>query len=111
IEGHACVRALPTMDEFNERESAARTGFGRPGYPEQYHAVRPRLPRAVADLLCQYARCQRPWAVVDLGSGTGLSTQVWLDRAEAVVGIEPLEAMLEIARANVSGANVHWRQG
>lgn len=99
------------MDDFDERKNAERTGFGRPGYPEQYHAVRPRLPRAVADLLCQYARCQQPGVVVDLGCGTGLSTQVWIDRAEAVVGIEPLEAMLEIARANVRGANVRWLHG
>jgi ubiquinone/menaquinone biosynthesis C-methylase UbiE len=99
------------MDEFDERENAERTGFGRPGYPQQYHAVRPRLPVAVADLLCQYARCQRPRLVVDLGCGTGLSTQVWIDRAETVVGIEPLAPMLALARASVRGANVRWLHG
>lgn len=31
-----------------------------------------------------------------------------MGRAEAVVGIEPLEPMLEIARADVRGGNVRW---
>jgi SAM-dependent methyltransferase len=38
--------------------------------------------------------------VVDLGSGTGLSTLVWAGRADAVVGIEPNDDMREVAEGH-----------
>lgn len=44
------------------------------------------------------ARTERPRLVVDLGSGTGLSTRVWAARADEVVGVEPNPAMLAHAR-------------
>src|SRR5262245_33024943 len=95
---------------FDARENVERTGFGRPGFAEQYHAVRPFPPEVGVDLLTQYARCVRPQLVVDLGCGTGLSTQLWIDRAESVVGIEPLAAMLAVARQSIRAENVEWRQ-
>ena len=49
------------------------------------------------DLLCRYARAERPELIVDLGCGTGLSTRAWSERAERVVGIEPNPAMLAAA--------------
>jgi hypothetical protein len=39
---------------FHAGENVERSGFGRPGFAEQYHAVRPRLPAALVDLLTQY---------------------------------------------------------
>jgi SAM-dependent methyltransferase len=101
------------MEEHNffaAAENVERSGFGRPGFAEQYHAVREYPPAVVVDLLTQYARCVRPRLVVDLGCGTGLSTQLWVDRAEAVIGIEPLGAMLAVARVSVRAVNVGWRQ-
>ncbi|MBD0338714.1 MAG: class I SAM-dependent methyltransferase [Thermoleophilia bacterium] len=41
----------------------------------------------------------RPALVVDLGSGTGLSTRAWLGRAERVVGAEPDADMRTVAEA------------
>jgi SAM-dependent methyltransferase len=49
------------------------------------------------DVLCRYARVERPRLVVDLGCGTGLSTRAWSGRAERIVGIEPNPAMLAVA--------------
>ena len=46
----------------------------------------------------------RPRLVVDLGSGTGLSTRVWADRADEVVGVEASPEMREQAeRCDASG--------
>src|SRR5437870_3530266 len=45
-------------------------------------------PTRVA-IVNRLAGVERPRLVVDLGSGTGLSTNVWSDRADEVVGIEP----------------------
>jgi ubiquinone/menaquinone biosynthesis C-methylase UbiE len=54
-----------------------------------YDAARPSTPAVLLDLLPQLAGVQRPQMVVDLGSGTGLSTFAWAERADVVVGIEP----------------------
>ena len=51
---------------------------------------------------------ERPRLVVDLGSGTGLSTRVWADRAEEVVGIEPNARMAEQARLVTRAPNVRY---
>jgi SAM-dependent methyltransferase len=86
---------------FDPVDNLVRTGFGRPGFAEDYDAVRPGTPAALVDLLCQYARVERPRLVVDLGCGTGLSTEPWAARAERVVGVEPLPEMLAIARGRL----------
>jgi predicted RNA methylase len=43
--------------------------------------------------------------VVDLGSGTGLSTGIWAAHAERVVGIEPLDEMRQVAEATTTAPN------
>src|SRR5579859_3330170 len=56
----------------------------------------------------------RPQLVVDLGSGTGLSTFVWAERAAQVVGIEPNAEMRHLAekkRAQLGVANLRFQAG
>ena len=61
--------------------------------------------------MTRYAGVERPALVVDLGSGTGFSAEVWADRAQRVVGVEPNPAMREVAAArapaNVSYVGTH----
>src|SRR5437764_8335768 len=59
------------------------------GVADAYDAYRPHTPAVLLDLLPQLAGIQRPQLVVDLGSGTGLSTFDWVGRADAVIGVEP----------------------
>jgi SAM-dependent methyltransferase len=75
-------------------ELIARSGYDRPGFAAQYDRFRPHTPPALLEVLCRFARVERPALVVDLGCGTGLSTRVWSGVAERVVGIEPNPAML-----------------
>jgi protein-tyrosine-phosphatase/ubiquinone/menaquinone biosynthesis C-methylase UbiE len=75
------------------------SGYLRQGFAECYDAYRPRPPAALFDLLCRYARAEPPALVVDLGSGTGLSAEVWAGRAQRVVGVEPNPAMRDVAAA------------
>lgn len=82
--------------EFS-RALIERSGYDRAGFAARYDRHRPRPPAVLLDVLCRYARVERPTLVVDLGCGTGLSTRVWSERAERVVGIEPNPAMLAAA--------------
>ncbi len=79
------------------KELIARSGYDRPGFATRYDRFRPRTPQALVEVLCRYARVERPALVVDLGCGTGLSTRIWSGVAEHVVGIEPNAAMLVAA--------------
>jgi protein-L-isoaspartate O-methyltransferase len=46
--------------------------------------------------------------VADLGSGTGLSTAVWADRAQQVIGLEPLEATRRAADQTLDRTGRPW---
>ncbi|MBF6589579.1 MAG: methyltransferase domain-containing protein [Ktedonobacterales bacterium] len=85
---------------FDTRDEDASIGIWT-GAAASYDAWRPHPPRALLDLLARLAGVARPRLVVDLGSGTGLSTVLWAERAEEVVGIEPNDDMraTAIARA------------
>lgn len=68
------------------------------GFADVYDTVRPEPPAALGRLLCAYAGTARP-AVVDLGSGTGLSSR-WASRwAASVVGVEPNDDMRAVAES------------
>jgi SAM-dependent methyltransferase len=88
-------------------ELIASSGYDRPGFAALYDRFRPRTPRALLEVLCRYARVERPALVVDLGCGTGLSTRAWSGVAEHVVGIEPNSAMLA---ATEGGTGVEYRE-
>jgi ubiquinone/menaquinone biosynthesis C-methylase UbiE len=82
------------------------------GVAGSYDAYRPRTPAVLLDLLPQLAGTQRPQLVVDLGSGTGLSTYAWSARADAVIGVEPNEDMRRQAEAKRgSETNVTFVEG
>ncbi|MDR1465335.1 MAG: class I SAM-dependent methyltransferase [Oscillospiraceae bacterium] len=68
-----------------------------------YDRTRPACPAQAADLLLRYLRRQ-PQTVVDLGCGTGLSTLIWADRARCVIGVEPSEGMLTLAKQTAERA-------
>jgi SAM-dependent methyltransferase len=84
------------VSDFSRR-LITTSGYAREGFAAQYDRFRPRVPRALLDLLCRYARVEQPALVVDLGCGTGLSTRAWSDVAARVVGIEPNPAMIAVA--------------
>ena len=67
------------------------------------------------DLLTQLIRLPHPTLVVDLGSGTGLSTAIWGGRAERVIGIEPNADMRQEATRKIKGysyaTHIEYREG
>jgi ubiquinone/menaquinone biosynthesis C-methylase UbiE len=80
-----------------------------------YDRARPTPPPALLDLLTQLISMPHPALVVDLGSGTGLSTAIWGERAEQVIGIEPNTDMRKEAVRKVEDhpkvAHIEYREG
>jgi SAM-dependent methyltransferase len=99
------------MPDDSKRVAANVERFS--GFADVYDRYRPQPPPVIVDLLAQLAQSDRP-AVVDLGSGTGLSSLLWADRAATVTGVEPNPDMRAQAerRAAASGAsNVRFVEG
>ncbi len=85
-----------------------RSGFDSEDFTACYDAFRPAPPSALVDLLCLVAQAERLRLVVDLGAGTGLSTRVWADRADEVVGVEANPQMGERAAQATAAPNVRY---
>jgi ubiquinone/menaquinone biosynthesis C-methylase UbiE len=85
------------------------------GKASSYDRARPTPPPALLDLLTQLIDMPHPSLVVDLGSGTGLSTAIWGERAERVIGIEPNADMRKEAARKVEDhqnkAHIEYREG
>ncbi len=85
------------------------------GKASSYDRVRPAPPPALLDLLTQLIDTSRPALVVDVGSGTGLSTAIWGERAERVIGIEPNADMRKEAAHNIENhpyaSHIEYREG
>jgi SAM-dependent methyltransferase len=97
------------MSEFS-LEAIEQSGYSRKGFADLYDAHRPEPPDVLLDTLAGYAGggLRR---VVDLGSGTGLSTRVWGPRAEEVIGVEANPAMLAVAEKRPSPPKVSYVEG
>lgn len=81
------------------------------GFAKDYDAVRPRPPAVLIDVLTTIGGVARPALVVDIGSGTGISTRIWADRADRVIGIEPNTDMRRQALAATSAPNILYLAG
>jgi ubiquinone/menaquinone biosynthesis C-methylase UbiE len=81
----------------------------------KYDRTRPTPPPALLDLLTQLIHTPHPALVVDLGSGTGLSTAIWGERAQQVIGIEPNADMRAQAVRKIAhhpyAAQIEYREG
>jgi SAM-dependent methyltransferase len=97
------------IEHYTERLLGA-SGYARTGFAHGYDSHRPSTPPALLDILCLEAQVERPHFVVDLGSGTGLSTRVWAARADEVVGVEASPEMRSEAEEATSAANVRFAQ-
>ena len=85
------------------------------GFADIYDQHRPQLPSVIGDILSQLAGLQRPVRVVDIASGTGLSTRLWKGREATVLGIEPSPDMRAIAESlkadDDTQSNISFQEG
>ncbi|MFR8012375.1 MAG: class I SAM-dependent methyltransferase [Clostridia bacterium] len=67
------------------------------GFAGVYDQARPKMPHDPIEIICRYLG-RKPELAVDLGCGTGLSTQAWHGNCGRVIGVEPSGDMLAVAR-------------
>jgi SAM-dependent methyltransferase len=79
------------------------------GFADLYDANRPSPPAALGPLLACYANVERP-AVVDIGSGTGLSSRWAATWAASVTAVEPNAEMRRVAESHPA-AGVQYLAG
>jgi len=79
------------------------------GFADLYASVRPRPPTKVTEIALGILGRSSVDQVVDLGSGTGLSTSIWQDLAETLVGIEPTSDMRN--QAHTDFPNIRFQDG
>ncbi len=81
------------------------------GLALRYDSSRPPLPDACIELVCDAAGVRSPSLVVDLGSGTGLSSRPWVGRADRIVGVEPNDELRALAEARGGGHELSYASG
>lgn len=70
-------------------------------FADIYEKARPAVPMYPIKTICSYLG-KEPKVVVDLGCGTALSTIIWTSASDNVVGVEPSEDMIAVAREKSS---------
>jgi ubiquinone/menaquinone biosynthesis C-methylase UbiE len=83
------------------------------GFADVYDMHRPKPPEIIVELLTQICAKPHP-VVVDLGSGTGLSSLLWTRVATEVIGVEPnadMRAQAERRAAQSNARNVRFAYG
>ena len=79
--------------EMNKIDHQRFTGFAT-----LYNSSRPKPPQKIVDIILGYRSGERINRIVDMGSGTGLSTAIWEEAADEIIGIEPTPDMRHLAQ-------------
>jgi SAM-dependent methyltransferase len=70
---------------------------------EDYVKYRPHYPEAIVGYLRDVYRLDPGWVVADVGSGTGISSELFLHKGNRVYGVEPNREMREKAEKLLAG--------
>ena len=71
------------------------------GFANDYDKFRPQTPQMIIEILTKYLE-RKPSTVVDLGCGTGLSSFVWKNNADRIIGVEPNDDMRTKAQVKLN---------
>ena len=80
------------------------------GFSELYHNCRPIPPDVITKIILTWLK-REPKIVVDIGSGTGLSTKIWDGIAKKIIGIEPNDDMRATAERFSKSNNIIYKKG
>lgn len=91
------INSLITDSKLNDVQDDKINSSRFSGFVKLYENSRPTIPEQACDIVLNYLG-HKPLQIVDLGCGTGLSTLAWSGKCEKIIGIEPNEEMLSVAR-------------
>lgn len=78
---------------------------------ENYVLYRPHYPKEVICFLNTQIKLNSQWVIADVGSGTGISSEIFIENGNKVYGIEPNEKMRSAAeikfQKNLNFISVH----
>lgn len=75
---------------------------------EGYDKYRIVPPDDLLFSLIKLSKKNKPSYVVDLGCGTGLSTRIWADHADKIIGVDPSEDMIKEAKKHTIQNNINY---
>ncbi len=81
--------------------------FSGEEYLDFYDKYRPSAPQALVNSSLQYARVKHAGLIVDIGSGTGLSTFIWKNCATSIIGVDPSADMRRLAESHLDQTMSH----
>src|ERR1700684_3939260 len=70
---------------------------------DNYERYRPHYPPSIIQFLQDKIGLNSNWIVADIGSGTGISTKLFIENNNTVYAVEPNEAMRKKAEQSFSG--------
>ena len=70
---------------------------------DSYVKARPTYPREIISYLTKEIALTPQWTIADIGSGTGISTQLFLENGNTVYAIEPNAPMRNAAEKSLAG--------
>ncbi|MCA0153765.1 class I SAM-dependent methyltransferase [Winogradskyella vincentii] len=85
--------------------------FTGQSYVSLYDDYRPEPPQDNILQGLKYLGVEKADFILDLGCGTGLSTRVLSAYGNNIIGIEPSEEMLTVARAKTKAKHISYQQG
>lgn len=74
---------------------------------KNYVLYRPHYPEEIIPFLSEKTGLKKEWIIADIGSGTGISAELFVNNGNRVYGIEPNENMRQSAEAKFKG-NTHF---
>jgi ubiquinone/menaquinone biosynthesis C-methylase UbiE len=81
------------------------------GFADIYDAFRPRPPVIAAKIILSMAGLTKVKTVADIGCGTGLSSMMWKEYADRIIGIEPNDDMRAQALKMHKYENIEYLKG
>lgn len=80
-------------------------------YVSLYNKYRPSPPQELFLQCLNYLGKDKADLIIDVGCGTGISTRSLSEFGNQVIGLEPSEEMISIAREHTNHKNISYKQG
>jgi SAM-dependent methyltransferase len=93
LESAGCLSSMPPTATPKDPTERFSSGV------KLYVKYRPKYPRAILDILNAEGALSPTAAVADVGSGTGILTELFLRNSNPVFGVEPNREMREAGEA------------